>query len=112
MKLRQNYDHYGNVESAKIYLARPGKKLVCALNGINTSSASVLLRTNNTTELSFTIYKEVDGVLTNAYDQVDEMMELLCGGIWFKINTPPSIENDGTVETKEIKRKDRAKNKK
>ena len=103
MKLRQNYDHYGNVESAKIYLARPGKKLVCALNGIDTSSASVLLRTNNTTELSFTIYKEVDGVPTNAYDQVDEMMELLCGGIWFKINTPPSIENDGTVETKEIK---------
>lgn len=103
MRLQHKYDHYGNIEPTIMYLARPGKKLICALNGVDTSSASVLLRTNNTTELSFTIYKEVDGVPTNAYDQVDEMMELLCGGIWFKINTPPSIENDGTVETKEIK---------
>ena len=50
MKMIHNYDIYGNTESAIIYLAKPGKRFFCALGGIDTSTVSVTLRTNNTAE--------------------------------------------------------------
>ena len=57
MKMIHNYDIYGNTESAIIYLAKPGKRFFCALGGIDTSTVSVMLRTNNTAELTFTVDK-------------------------------------------------------
>ena len=75
MRMTHNYDVYGNTESAIIYLAKPGKRFFCALGGIDTSTVSVTLRTNNTAELTFTVDKYVDGVESQGYEELDEMME-------------------------------------
>ena len=102
MRMTHNYDVYGNTESAIIYLAKPGKRFFCALGGIDTSTVSVTLRTNNTAELTFTVDKYVDGVESQGYEELDEMMELYCDGIWYKIMDPPTETNDGTQCTKDI----------
>lgn len=102
MKMIHNYDIYGNTESAIIYLAKPGKRFFCALGGIDTSTVSVTLRTNNTAELTFTVDKYVDGVESQGYEELDEMMELYCDGIWYKIMDPPTETNDGMQCTKDI----------
>lgn len=102
MRMTHNYDVYGNTESAIIYLAKPGKRFFCALGGIDTSIVSVTLRTNNTAELTFTVDKYVDGVESQGYEELDEMMELYCDGIWYKIMDPPTETNDGTQCTKDI----------
>lgn len=102
MRMIHNYDIYGNTESAIIYLAKPGKRFFCALGGIDTSTVSVTLRTNNTAELTFTVDKYVDGVESQGYEEIDEMMELYCDGIWYKIMDPPTETNDGMQCTKDI----------
>lgn len=102
MRMTHNYDVYRNTESAIIYLAKPGKRFFCALGGIDTSTVSVTLRTNNTAELTFTVDKYVDGVESQGYEELDEMMELYCDGIWYKIMDPPTETNDGTQCTKDI----------
>ena len=102
MRMIHKYDKYGNTESAIIYLAKPGKRPLCALGGIDTSTVSVTLRTNNTAELTFTVDKYVDGVESQGYEELDEMMELYCDGIWYKIMDPPTESNDGTQCTKDI----------
>lgn len=102
MRMIHNYDIYGNTESAIIYLAKPGKRFFCALGGIDTSTVAVTLRTNNTAELTFTVDKYVDGVESQGYEELDEMMELYCDGIWYKIMDPPTETNDGTQCTKDI----------
>ena len=103
MKKIQTYDIFGRTEPSIIYLAKPGKRIFCALNGIDTSTVSLSLNTNNTAELSFTVNKYIDeSILSNGYDELEEKMELYCDGIWFKIMDPPTKNNDGTKETKDI----------
>ena len=102
MKIIHKYDIYGRTEPSIIYLAKPGKRLYCALGGIDTSSVSLTLKTNNTAELTFTVDKYINNILTDGYEELEEMMELYCDGIWFKIVEPPTIENDGMRESKNI----------
>ena len=102
MRMIHKYDKYGNTESAIIYLAKPGKRPLCALGGIDTSTVSVTLKTNNTAELTFTINKYIDGEKSQGYEELEEMMELYCDGIWYKIMDPPTESNDGTQCTKDI----------
>lgn len=102
MKINHKYDIYGRTEPSIIYLAKPGKRLYCALGGIDTSTASLSLKTNNTAELIFTVDKYINNTVTDGYEELDELMELYCDGIWFKIVDPPTINNDGLRETKEI----------
>lgn len=102
MKINHKYDIYGRTEPSIIYLAKPGKRLYCALGGIDTSTASLSLKTNNTAELTFTVDKYINNTVTDGYEELDELMELYCDGIWFKIIDPPTINNDGLRETKEI----------
>jgi len=102
VKINHKYDIYGRTEPSIIYLAKPGKRLYCALGGIDTSTASLSLKTNNTAELTFTVDKYINNTVTDGYEELDELMELYCDGIWFKIVDPPTINNDGLRETKEI----------
>lgn len=102
MRINHKYDIYGRTEPSVIYLVKPGKRLYCALNGVDTSTVSLSLKTNNTTELTFTVDKYIDNIVTDGYEELDELMELYCDGIWFKIVDPPTINNDGLRETKEI----------
>lgn len=102
MRIYHKYDIYGRTEPSIIYLARPGKKIYCALGGIETSTVSLTLNTNNTAELMFTLDKYVDEMISDGYEEIDEQMELYCDGIWFKVSEPPTITNSGMQETKEI----------
>jgi hypothetical protein len=102
VRINHKYDIYGRTEPSIIYLAKPGKRLYCALGGIDTSTASLSLKTNNTAELTFTVDKYINNTVTDGYEELDELMELYCDGIWFKIVDPPTINNDGLRETKEI----------
>lgn len=102
MKINHKYDVYGRTEPSIIYLAKPGKRLFCALGGIDSSTVSLSLKTNNTAELTFAVDKYINNALTDGYEELDELMELYCDGIWFKIVDPPTINNDGLRETKEI----------
>lgn len=102
MRMNHNYDAYGNTEPSIIYLAKPGKILYCALGGIDTSTVSVALKTNNTAELTFTVNKYIDDEESQGYEELDEMMELYCDGIWYKIVDPPTETNNGMQSTKEI----------
>lgn len=102
MRINHKYDIYGRTEPSIIYLAKPGKRLYCALDGVDTSTVSLSLKTNNTAELAFSVDKYIDNTITDGYEELDELMELYCDGIWFKIVDPPTINNDGLRETKDI----------
>ena len=103
MNINHNYDIYNRKEPSIIYLASPGKNVLCAINGIDSSSVSLEINTNNTTTLSFSVNKYITkDIISNAYDSIEELMELYCDGIWFKIVDPPSISYDGLQETKEV----------
>lgn len=102
MRISHNYDIYGRTEPSIIYLAAPGKRLLYPVSGIDTSTVSLTLNTNNTAELSFTVDRYVDGEEIIGYSYLEEYMELYVDGIWFKIMSPPEITNDGMRETKNI----------
>ena len=94
-----NRDVYDRVEPSKIYLAKPKKRLLGVLNGIDENSCMVTLRANNTFSLSFDVYRYKDGKETNYYDKIDIMMELYVSSIgWFKIKESPEMSNDGYNE--------------
>lgn len=90
------------VEPSVIYLARPGRKLVCALNGVLYDTVSLKINGQNTHELTFDVCNTAYGSLSNGYNLLNEMMLLFCSGIWFKINEAPEIEFDGDYEVKHI----------
>ena len=100
--LSHKYDIYNRTEPAVIYLAKPGKRLYTALNGVDTSTVNIAIRTNDTAKLTFTINKYVNGEVIPEFDDVDEMMELYCSGIWFKIVDPPTMDNDSYQCTKDV----------
>lgn len=103
MRINHEYDIYNRKEPSIIYLARPGKNVICAMNGIDSSTVKLEINTNNTTTLSFSVNKYIgENTLSNSYDYIEEMMELYCDGIWFKIVDPPSVTFDGLQETKEV----------
>lgn len=96
------YDHYGRPEPAVIYLAKPGRNLYCALNGVEYSTVNVSKKTNNTTELTFDVHRYIDDELSNGYDHIAQLMELYCDGIWYKIAEQPSVDFDGTDEVMHV----------
>lgn len=89
-------------ESAPIILAAPGKRLLYELNGVDEDSVQVVRKTNKTHTISFTVNKYISGILSNGYDWIEEQMEIYCDGMWFVINTPPTIEYDGYQEVKNV----------
>lgn len=96
------YDYYGRTEPSKIYLSKVGKRIICLLNGVDESSCSLTLNFNNSHEISFDVYRYVDGMETAGYELLDAYMELYVSNIgWFKMN-PPTISNDGINEKKSI----------
>lgn len=100
--LSHKYDIYNRTEPAVIYLAKPGKRLYTALNGVDTSTVNIAIKTNDTAKLTFTINKYINGEVIPEFDDVDEMMELYCSGIWFKIVDPPTMDNDSYQCTKDV----------
>lgn len=96
-------DLYNRTEPSRIYLARPGKMLLGCLNGVLESSANLTINLINANELSFDIYKEVDGKPSAYYDYVDILMELYVDNFgWYQINESPTVSYDGTKEYKSV----------
>ena len=97
------YDLYGRTEPSNIYLARPGKRLLGPLSGIDKESCSLTIDFINADELSFNVYKYHDEELTAYYGYVDILMELYVDGFgWFFIDDIPEIHNDGMDEYKSV----------
>lgn len=97
------YDNYGRTEPSRIYLARPGKKLLGCLNGVNEESCSLTIDFINADTLTFNVYKYHEEELTAYYDYIDVLMELYVDGYgWFIIEEVPSVHNDGIAEYKSV----------
>lgn len=101
--MQLNYDNYSRTESKRIFLAKPGKRIIGELNGIDQQSASCNVNLNNTSTLSFDVWRDVDGEISNYYDQITQHFELYLEGIgWFKIHEEPVLNNDGKTETTSV----------
>lgn len=115
-----DYTGHGNVykrtEASRIYLARPGKRMLGALNGIDESSCNLTIDFINADEISFDVYRYL-GVSENShnntwygyyeesswYHYIDILMEIYVDGFgWFFIDESPTINNDGIKEYKSV----------
>lgn len=97
------------IQQPILFLARPGEKLVCVLNGLDESSVQYTKNLKSFDTLSFTVNQYVynpetqEKVLSNGYDLLDIRMELFLSGYgWFRINDVPTVSFDGYSETKDI----------
>lgn len=93
----------GEIDTTKIYLARPGQRILGALNGIDETTCSLTRRLNDTDELTFTVNRIVDGQVSSFYDKIERHYELYIPTEgWFKIVDEPELSNDGNIETKSV----------
>ena len=90
------YYYNGKADRQYIYIATPERRLMGVLNGVEDTSARVVKNAQNTFELSFDVYRYVDGEVSAYYDNIEELMQLFVDGVWYIINDPPHITNDGT----------------
>ena len=98
----KKYDSYGVREEEIIYLAQPGKKVICALGNVERTSVSIEDKLNDISELTFEIDKYYNGVPVQEYDWVDQYMLLYVDGIWFKIKEQPVENTDGSRTYKKV----------
>lgn len=102
--MQTTYDIYNRTEPSKIYLAKPGKRLLGVLNGVEQDTCTLDVNLNNTAVLQFTLDRIVDGEVSNFYDLISQHYELYVSNFgWFKINEEPTLNNDGNVETMDIR---------
>lgn len=96
------YDKYGVRKPEVVYLAKPGQRAYCALNGVDPSTVNLRRQLTNTHELTLQVDKFVNGRMSNGYTLIDVHMLLFVEDTWFKITKPPIEENDGTRVYKEV----------
>ena len=102
--MQTTYDIYNRTEPSKIYLAKPGKRLLGVLNGVEQDTCTLDVNLNNTAVLQFTLDRIVNGEVSNFYDLISQHYELYVSNFgWFKINEEPTLNNDGNVETMDIR---------
>lgn len=104
--MKINYDTYGRIEPSRIYLAKPNKKRICALNSVDIPSVEFIGNANSVSEFSFNIYEYINrnGKLINAsgYELISKNMKLFISNIgWFVLDAPVS-HNNGNYEYKDI----------
>ena len=104
MQLHENmfnrYDKNNHIDTTQIYLARPGKRILGALNGVLEDTCNLEINLNNTSVLTFDVSRIINGAVSSWYDRIEQHMELAIPGLgWFKINEEPTIMNDGNQET-------------
>lgn len=89
------YYYNGKADRQYIFLATPEQRLLGFLNGVEETSARVVKNAQNTFELSFTVYRYIDGEPSAFYENIEELMTLFVDGVWYIINEPPRVVNDG-----------------
>ena len=97
-----NYDYFGLVEPAHIYLCKTDNSIICELNGIDYTSVSYTKQINNFDTLQFDVHKYVDGEVSNGYEMLDEAMYLFLDGIGYFRVLYPEVQNDGFDEYKSV----------
>ena len=103
------YNDENRIESNRIYLAKPGQRILGVINGVQEDSCSLTKNLNNTSELTFTVNRifnddEGNPIQSQYYDQIQRHYEVYIPYHgWFKINEEPEISNDGTQETKSVR---------
>ena len=97
MKLK--YDYWDRTRPCDIYLARSGKRMLGALNGIERADFTPKMCEPSTLELEISSME--NGETTNFYDEIDSFMELYIPEFgWFYIEEPPRVQRDANKETK------------
>ena len=93
------FDRLNNPKPYDLYLCKPDGSIICYLNGIDESSASVTVNLNNQLELSFNYNKYIiyngKKVMSNGFDSLAYGMKILVDELgYFKIDYPP-VNFDG-----------------
>lgn len=102
-----NRDFYNRIEPSRIYLATPSKRILCALNSINTSEVSFTGNANDISTISFTITQYIENdkgkrILANGYELISRYMKLYVTNVGWFILDSPTTHHTGTYEYKEI----------
>lgn len=102
-----NRDYYNRIEPSRIYLATPSKRILCALNSIDTSEVSFTGNANDISTISFTITQYIENdkgkrIPANGYDLISRYMKLYVTNIGWLILDSPTTHHTGTYEYKEI----------
>lgn len=109
----QAYTYYDvgqgdRIDTNKIYLARPGQRILGVLNGVDEETCSLTKNLNNTSELTFVvdriIHTENGAEVSSFYDLISRHYEIyLPHHGWLKINEEPELDNNGNLETKSVR---------
>lgn len=89
-----NYNQFNLTEPKRIYLSRPNGNKIGQLNGINTARLHVYLQ--DIWKIEFEVDKYINQKLNKYYNVLNPLMEFYVPEIgWFRIDTPPTEEQDG-----------------
>ena len=102
-----NRDYYNRIEPSRIYLATPSKRILCALNSVDTSEVSFTGNANDISTISFTITQYIENdkgkrIPANGYDLISRYMKLYVTNVGWFILDSPTTHHTGTYEYKEI----------
>lgn len=93
-----SFDSFGKLEEPNIYLAEVNKEIICKLP---TTTASVTIKFNDISELSFTTPKFFDGYENEYYDLIEAPRQILVEGVGYFTLQHPKIVNNGFQEYRE-----------
>lgn len=96
------FDVFNNPVPFEAYLATPDKKILGLINGIDKPSGNLREVVKDVWTLTFTVYRYMDDEPTDYYDQLSRFMRIKIPKIGWFIMEEPTINNNGTVETKEV----------
>lgn len=102
-----NRDYYNRIEPSRIYLATPSKRILCALNSVDTSEVSFTGNANDISTISFTITQYIENdkgnrIPANGYELISRYMKLYVTNVGWFILDSPTTHHTGTYEYKEI----------
>ena len=105
--MKITYDHFGRQEPSKVYLAKPDKTFLCALNSIDIETVDYVGKGNDISTFTFDLNQFVekdDGLVeANGYNWISKNMKLNVTNIgWFVLDTP-TIQHNGNREYKSIR---------
>lgn len=96
-------DAFQRTEPSKVYISKPGKRILGLINGIDESTFSLGLNFQNTHEINFEVHRYIDGEETSFYHFIDRLMEIYLEGFgWFKIVDYPETLYSGEDEIKTV----------
>lgn len=97
-----NFNKWNISEPLELFLVKPDGTVVCQLNGIDESSASLTINLNNQYELAFDYFKyvDVDGQLveSNGYYDFSVEMEILVSNVGFFRMVQPPYKYDSSID--------------